>query len=129
MSAVLLDTPTFIWWATDDRALSPRSLEVLKSPETDILLSAVVAWEIAIKAGLGRLELGRSLTTIVTQQVARHGMIELPVTLDHAMAVQSLPRHHGDPFDRLLIAQARIERVPIVTADPWIERYGVKTIW
>lgn len=129
MSAVLLDTHAFIWWATNAPGLSARAREMLAGGDTQILLSSVVPWEMAIKVGLGRLKLHGSLSRIVREQIARHGMTELPVRTEHALAVEVLPSHHSDPFDRLLIAQSMIERVAIVTADPLIARYGVDVIW
>ena len=129
MSAVLVDTHVFIWWASNAPALSDRAREVLVAAETELLLSSIVPWEMAIKVGLGRLTLHGSLSKIVKEQIVRHGMTELPVRTEHALAVENLPSHHSDPFDRLLIAQCVVERAPIVTADAMFARYGIETIW
>lgn len=125
----LLDTHTFLWWITGDRRLSPRTREIISDGENELFLSAASGWEMAIKAGLGKLSLPGSPGAFISGQLAVNAIQTLPVRMDHALHVLELPGYHRDPFDRLLIAQARLEDMPILTADPQIGRYPVKVIW
>lgn len=125
----LLDTQAFLWWITDDPRLSPRACRVIESGENQLLLSAASGWEMAIKAQLGRLQLPRDLERFIAEQLALNAIESLPIQMAHALHVYRLPEHHRDPFDRLLIAQAQLENLSIVTADAQITRYSVKTIW
>ncbi|MBA2347770.1 MAG: type II toxin-antitoxin system VapC family toxin [Solirubrobacterales bacterium] len=125
MTRLLLDTHTALWWAADDRRLSDGARTALADDENEILLSAVVVWEIAIKRGLGKLDAPSTLPARLLAGGARG----LPVSLDHAAAVEELPEHHRDPFDRLLIAQAVVERGSIVSRDPLIAPYDVDVVW
>ena len=126
---VLLDTHSFLWWVTDDPRLSPRAREIMSDGENHLFFSAASAWEIAIKARLGRLTIPEPIATFVPAQLAENGIEGLPIGLSHALQVHSLPDHHRDPFDRMLIAQSQMENLPILTGDPWITRYPVETIW
>src|SRR6185437_4026635 len=113
----LLDTHTFVWWINDDRQLSPRVRQIIGSPEHELLFSAASAWELAIKAQLGRIDLPSDLSEFIRRQLAVNGFVALPITVEHALRVAGLPPLHRDPFDRLLIAQALLEDVPLLTAD------------
>lgn len=126
---VLLDTHAFLWWVLEDRRLSPVARDLIADPDTDVLVSPVSAWEIAIKAGDGRLDLPEPVRTYVPSRMAANNFFELPVTVSHAIRVADLPVIHRDPFDRLLIVQAQAEAIAIVTSDPAITRYDVETIW
>lgn len=126
---VLLDTHTFLWWVLADPRLSARARSVITAPATEVFVSAVSAWEIAIKAGSNRLDLPEPATTYVPSRIAANDFGELPVTVEHAVGVAGLPLIHRDPFDRLLVAQARVEGIPIVTADPTIAQYDIDVIW
>lgn len=126
---VLLDTQAFLWWTSGSDRLTPRAAAVLEDPSTDVLLSVASAWEVAIKAQLGRLELGSAAEEYVPERVRQHGFGTLEIGLAHALRAGSLPRHHGDPFDRMLVAQGQLEEIPIVTGDPLINLYDVETIW
>lgn len=97
--------------------------------ENTLFVSAASAWEIAIKAQLGKPTLANDPQTFVPSQLALNGFVELPVRMRHALRVHSLPLHHRDPFDRLLVAQSQVEGVPLVTADSWITQYSVDVIW
>jgi PIN domain nuclease of toxin-antitoxin system len=124
----LLDTHSFLWWDSKSVRLSSRAIAVLQDPATLILLSVVSIWEMAIKSDLGKLTLRLPLDQLVAEQV-RHGIAILPVDLGHVLAVEGMPAVHRDPFDRLLIAQAKSEGAVLVTADPVFARYPVPVIW
>ncbi len=126
---VLLDTHAFLWWISDSPELSDAAREAIADQRNAPIFSAVSGWEIAIKAGLGRLELPDSPAKFVNEQLSQNGLEVLPIHLRHALGVYGLPDHHRDPFDRLLVAQAVVERLPILTADPEIPRYPVETLW
>ena len=127
---VLLDTHVFLWWASERGArVSKRARELLSDGSTDVSFSMASAWEIAIKVGIGRIELPGMLDRYLPDRLIQHGFELLSIELPHALRAAVLPRIHGDPFDRMLIAQAQVEVLPIMTADPLIGRYDVETIW
>jgi len=126
---VLLDTHVFLWWVLEDPRLSPLARETITNPDVDVLVSPVSAWEIAIKAADRRLDLPERSLTYVPSRMAANDFHELPITMDHCLRTAELPGIHRDPFDRLLVAQALAEDVPLVTGDPAITRYDVETIW
>jgi PIN domain nuclease of toxin-antitoxin system len=107
---------------------SPSTREALENPDNELFLSAASSWEIAIKYSLGRLELPEPPLEFVPSRMVRSGVIGLAVEHRHALAVADLPPHHRDPFDRLLVAQALVESLPILTADPQLSRYGVEIL-
>jgi PIN domain nuclease of toxin-antitoxin system len=126
---VLLDTHVFLWWINDDPRLSGRAREVISDGGNDLLFSAASGWEIAIKAGLGKLKVSGDLGAYLTGQLSENSVQVLPVYLSHTLRVADLPHHHRDPFDRLLVAQALVEKLPLMSADPEISRYPVETVW
>lgn len=126
---VLLDTHTFLWAAADDRRLSPAARALIEGPEHDVVFSAASAAEISIKAARGRLELPDTPEAYVASRVALFGFEPLPVDARHALRSGQLPPIHWDPWDRLLIAQAQLEGIPLLTADRVIARYEVETSW
>ena len=126
---VLLDTHAFLWWISDSPKLSDGAREVIEDGRNEPIFSAVSGWEIAIKAGVGKLELPDAPEQFVREQLSQNDLAVLPVHLRHALGVYGLPDHHHDPFDRLLISQALLEGIPILSADPGISRYPVQTIW
>ena len=126
---VLLDTHAFLWAATDDPRLSTFARDLISDRAYDALLSAASAFEIAVKAARGRLELPDDTATYLTTRIAAFGLVTLPITVEHAVEAGCLPAIHADPWDRLLVAQARVEAIPILTADTMIRRYDVETIW
>lgn len=126
---VLLDTHAFLWWIGDDPRLSERAREVLSDGDNDLVFSAASGWEIAIKARLGRLHVPGDLNTYLVRQLTENYTSVLPVHLSHALRVHTLPEHHRDPFDHLLIAQAIVEEIPLLSADPRIARYPVEVVW
>jgi PIN domain nuclease of toxin-antitoxin system len=125
---VLLDTHTFLWWSTASHKLSANALAVFTDTGTTPLLSLASVWEIQIKHQIGKLALPVPVLTLVTRQ-QENGIQLLPITLMHIVEIGKLPNLHGDPFDRLLIAQARSEGIALVTDDRWIRQYEVMTIW
>jgi PIN domain nuclease of toxin-antitoxin system len=125
---LLLDTRAFIWWDSDPGQLSAPALAALRDPANPVWFSVVSAWEIVIKAQLGKLTLRLPLADIVAQQQA-NGLQVLPVTLPHALAVEGLPSVHKDPFDRLLVAQANVEGAELVSADAIFSHYPVRVLW
>ena len=126
---VLLDTHVFLWWVEGDRALPAKARAALANRDNECLLSLVSVWELAIKSGLGKLKLALPVQRYVVENVAANSFGMLDIRMAHVGRVESLPTHHGDPFDRLLIAQALEEKLPVVTADPIFRDYGVKRIW
>jgi len=118
--SLLLDTNVLIWWLEESSRLGKQAREMITG-EPEVVVSAVSAVEIAAKAAIGKLRVPGDLS----EQIAEQAMIELPVTVRHGLAVGQLPLHHGDPFDRLLIAQARCEKLTIVTADRAFAAYDV----
>jgi PIN domain nuclease of toxin-antitoxin system len=125
----LLDTHTFLWWITDDPHLSERARQVISDPENDIFLSAASGWEMAIKTQLGKLQLPDRFEQFIAEQLFRNNITSLPVMMSHALHVQSLLLHHRDPFDRLLIAQGQLEKMPIITTDSVFADYDVEIVW
>ena len=126
---VLVDTHVFLWWVEGDRTLPAKARAALANQENECLISLVSAWELAIKAGLGKLKLALPVERYVVEHVAANGFRMLDIRMAHVGRVETLDPHHGDPFDRLLIAQALVEKLPVVTADPIFRKYGVKRIW
>lgn len=119
---LLLDTHAFLWWLSDDPTLAPIAREVITDPASLVHVSAATVWEIAIKAHLGRLDAG---SADMVHEITANGFVELPMTARHAHTAGWLPRHHDDPFDRMLIAQAQTEALTVVTRDPAFQRYDV----
>lgn len=125
---LLLDTHAFLWFATGDRRLSRRARAAMESGDAELVLSAASVWEIAIKAGLGRLTLPSAVDAYIAEKVAR-GYRLLPVSWMQAAAIERLPFHHRDPFDRLLAAQARGEGYQLVSRDRVFDKYGIERVW
>ena len=125
---LLLDTHIFIWWANEPEKLSPKALGALHEGGNDLILSVVSAWEIQIKIQLGKLRLSKSLAELVKSQRETNELEILPLELGHVLTLDTLPFHHKDPFDRLLIAQCVSERLTLVTADDSLSAYSVKIL-
>lgn len=126
---VLLDTHAFLWWITEDERLSARAREVMTDGGNDLLLSAATGWEIAIKASLGRISLPVPIDRFLSEQLHKNGIGTLSIEMSHALRVHALPLLHRDPFDRLLVAQAQLEKLCILTSDRQIAQYSVETLW
>ena len=125
---LLLDTHVFLWLSVEPDRLSDNMKIACENPENRLYLSLVSPWEIQIKQQLGKLQLHAPLAGLIETQVRRNGMILLPVKLEHIYALSELPSVHKDPFDRLLIAQAGIESMHIVSSDKKISRYQINII-
>ena len=119
---LLLDTHALLWWLANDRKLPRDVRETIADPANEVFVSAASVWEISIKRALGRLELD---TDDLEQAVVGSGFQPLPISFAHAVAVGGLPPVHRDPFDRMIVAQSRVERLRIVTHDRVFERYGL----
>jgi PIN domain nuclease of toxin-antitoxin system len=126
---LLLDTHTFIWWDSEPARLSPRALALCKDRANTVLLSVATVWEMQIKLQLGKLKPNLPLAEVIESQRQTNNVEVLPVTLTHVLALESLPAHHKDPFDRLLIAQAKFEEAVLLSGDPIFAKYPVKSVW
>jgi PIN domain nuclease of toxin-antitoxin system len=126
---LLLDTHTFIWWDSEIAKLSQQALILCQNPANTLLLSMASIWEMQIKLQLGKLTFNLPLTEIIKYQQQINNLQILDITLNHVLALDNLPPHHKDPFDRLLIAQSNIENAVLISCDPLIAKYQVKIIW
>ena len=126
---LLLDSHTMLWFFWDDPKLSTRARSLIEDPTNRKLVSIASCWEIAIKAGLGKIRLGEASRSFLNREIAKNNFELLPISLDHATSEESLPQHHKDPFDRLLVAQAIAEGVPIVSSDAAFDGYAVTRLW
>lgn len=125
----LLDTHAFLWLTGDQTRLSDAASEYLRDAQNRLFLSVASAWEIAIKHGKGRLELDIPLSELLADVPSRLSIDLLPITPAHLVQVAALPEHHRDPFDRLLVAQCPVEKLPLVSADGVLDAYGIRRIW
>jgi PIN domain nuclease of toxin-antitoxin system len=126
---LLLDTHAFLWWVSDDPRLSDRAHRLVGDGVNEVFFSAVSAWEIVVKTSLGRLELQDDPDSFISGGVQANAFEVLPIHLNHALWVYQLPDLHRDPFDRMLVAQAKSEELAILTADRKVAQYPVDTIW
>jgi PIN domain nuclease of toxin-antitoxin system len=126
---LLLDTCTFIWITTDSRELSDRARGLFVDPVNDVYLSTVSTWEIALKHGLGRLPLPEPADRFIPAERERHLIRTLALDEESALQLIRLPHLHDDPFDRMLICQAIVHGLALLTPDPWISKYPVKSVW
>ena len=122
---ILLDTHVFIWWDSEPDLLSQRAREFCEDPNNTLVLSVVSVWEMQIKRQIGKLDLRMPLNELIENQTRQNGVEILPVHLDHVLRLDKLPAIHKDPFDRLLIAQAKIEDIKILTSDRVFAEYDV----
>jgi PIN domain nuclease of toxin-antitoxin system len=126
---ILLDTHTLLWFIEADSQLSVRARHRIEESETDVYLSIASVWEMAIKVSVGKLALRGPLEEVVSYQQQANNITILAITIDHIARLTTLPFHHRDPFDRLLIAQAIAENLPILSVDSVFDAYGVTRIW
>ena len=129
MTDVLLDTHTLLWFLWDDSRLSGPAKSLIEDANNRKVVSIASCWEIAIKVGLRKLDLGEPSRSFLSREIARNNFELLPISLDHATMVEGLVAHHRDPFDRLLVVQAMAEGLSLVSADAVFDQYGVSRLW
>lgn len=125
---LLLDTNALLWWFRDDRALSTKARRAITSVDNQLFVSTAVGWELSIKNNSKKLNAAELLNDFESK-LSQEGMIALPISMDHAVRAGSLPGHHKDPFDRMIVAQAQAENLGVISSDAIFERYGVRRVW
>lgn len=125
----LLDTHTFLWFINDDASLSSTAKALIEDPENTIYLSVASIWEMAIKVSLEKLEMSSPFTDFIDEQLDENTIVLLNIKTTHTGIVITLPFHHRDPFDRLIIAQSKVEDIPIIGKDAIFDDYGIKRLW
>ncbi len=126
---LLLDTHTFLWFVLNDPQLSAAAQSLINDPANDVLVSPASYWEIAIKVGLKKLDLRASYDDFLQRGIVGNDFEILPIEPRHTSLLTTLPRHHRDPFDRLLVAQALTESLPLVSGDVPLDAYGIHRLW
>ena len=126
---LLIDTHALIWWAVEDPQLSQAASNAIRDESNEVYVSAATAWEIATKHRVGKLPKANELVFDIEEYMASQNFLELPVTISDALRAGSLPSHHRDPFDRMLIAQAISEDLALVSNETLFDRYGVRRLW
>ncbi len=125
----LLDTHSLIWFLTGDAQLSNRARQLIEAEENELLVSVASLWEMAIKFSIGKLDLGQPFETLFPQQLENNSIEILSIAVEHLHTVCKLPFYHRDPFDRLIIAQAQVEKLPVVSVDTVFDTYGTRREW
>ena len=125
---LLLDTHIFIWWNGNLGLLSPQARVLCENRNNTLVLSLASIWEMQIKSQLGKLTFNQSLSEVIESQQRANGLELLSIIPEHIYALQALPPHHKDPFDRILISQANVEKIALVTADPVFQQYDVELL-
>ncbi|MGA7731655.1 MAG: type II toxin-antitoxin system VapC family toxin [Chloroflexia bacterium] len=126
---VLLDTQAFLWFVSGDARLSADARQLIEDTSNERIISVVSLWEIAIKFSIGKLNLALPFAIFIPQQLHKNLIDQLDITFDHLATVTILPFHHKDPFDRLMIAQAIVEQVPVISIDSTFDLYGITRLW
>lgn len=126
---ILMDTHTLLWFTLASPKMSQKARELIEEPANDRFLSIVSPWEAGIKVSTGKLTLAKPVDVFFGERMRQNGFLMLPITLAHIARVATLPFHHRDPFDRLLIAQSLTEGIPLVSADTALDAYGVVRLW
>ena len=126
---LLLDTHAFLWFFTDDPKLSAAALTLIAEPTNEIFVSPASYWEVAIKVSIGKYPLHVPFEQFFTEGIEGNSLTILPMEIRHAHELAALPFHHRDPFDRMIIAQAIVERIPVVSVDPAFDSYNVTRLW
>lgn len=126
---LLLDTHTFLWWINNDSLLSEAASASITSVRNECFVSLASCWELAIKTSIGKLRLSKPVERFIPEELAANDFQLLPIDFRHVAKVETLPFHHRDPFDRLLVAQSLTEKMTMVSADGVLSRYGVKRVW
>jgi PIN domain nuclease of toxin-antitoxin system len=125
----LLDTHIFLWWITDNTKLQNKTRDLISDKSNELFLSSASLWEIMIKSKLNKIDLTDEPKAYLKEQVELNSISILNITMEHSLEIYDLPEIHKDPFDRMLIAQARVEKLTILTTDSFIKRYEVKTLF
>jgi PIN domain nuclease of toxin-antitoxin system len=125
---LLLDTHTLLWWMSDDPQLTPGVRRLIEDGTNSLYFSVASGWEVAIKVRLGKLTFPEPEINL-PRHLADNAITPLPIAMEHALHTSTLPFHHRDPFDQLLIAQSQLEEMPILTSDALIAAYSVETLW
>jgi PIN domain nuclease of toxin-antitoxin system len=126
---LLLDTHTFLWFVLNDPQLSATAQQFISEPRNDVLISPASYWEVAIKVGLRKLDLHAPYDDFMRQGIDGNDFEILPIEPRHTSVLTTLPLHHRDPFDRLMIAQAMVEGIPLVSADAALDQYPITRLW
>jgi PIN domain nuclease of toxin-antitoxin system len=126
---LLLDAHTFLWWTLEDERISPKAIDLIGNIENEIYFSVASAWEIIIKYQLGKLILPTEPEVFIPEHLEINQFSVLPISLYHAFTIRELPYHHKDPFDRMLVAQSKVENMAIISADVKFKKYDVKIVW
>lgn len=126
---ILLDTHAFLWWVMDNDRLSDRVRKIILDSNNQVFFSAASAWELSIKVGTRNLILPEPIDIYIPTRLANNSFESLPIEIRHTLQVASLPDHHRDPFDRILVAQCLVDNLTIASCDPQIKRYPVQQIW
>ena len=125
----LLDTHAFLWFVSDDKRLSSKAKSIIQDSSNEIYFSAASAWEMSIKAKLGRLKFGRNLESFIIEQLTANSFGPLAITIPHSLYTEKLPQIHKDPFDRMMISQTKVENMVLITGDKKIREYKVSIVW
>jgi len=126
---LLLDTHSFLWWIGNDDRLSDTARAAIADGKNEVFFSVASAWEMAIKIGSGKLSVDAELSGFLERHLHCNNFSILSISLLHSLQVATLPSYHRDPFDRMLVAQAKVEKVPLITKDPEIAKYSVSICW
>jgi PIN domain nuclease of toxin-antitoxin system len=126
---VLLDTHAFLWAITDDPKLTPLARRIFSAGDNELFLSVASVWEMLTKVQIGKLPFPKSPGAYIKQEMARNNVRPLPILMTHALHLERLPRHHRDPFDRILVSQSVVEGMPLLSADPQLKNYGAALMW
>jgi PIN domain nuclease of toxin-antitoxin system len=126
---LLIDTHTFLWFVTNDPLLSAMALALMTDPTNDIVISPASFWEVAIKVSIGKYPMTVPFDRFFTEGIEGNDFSILPIEIRYATVLSTLPMHHKDPFDRMIIAQAIVEQIPIVSIDVALDAYGIARIW
>lgn len=126
---LLLDTHAFLWFIGGSSSLSKKARTLIEDETNRVFLSPASLWEIAIKISLGKLTLSESFDVLIPEQLAVNGIELLDISVNHAALVANLPFHHRDPFDRLLVAQAQVEQMAVISKDEAFDAYDVNRLW
>ena len=129
MRGIILDSHALYWFAEDDAKMPPRVKDIIENEQTEVWVSVVSIWELAIKAANGKLELATQPDIYFADVLKKNGFSLLNVTYKHVILAAKLPLHHKDPFDRLIIAQSLVEQMPVISVDEIFDSYGITRIW